>query len=69
MEGELAREHLDDLAWQRSSFCNAGTCLEVADLGKMVAVRDSKKPDGTMLTFPAGIWREFINEVKRSDLS
>jgi hypothetical protein len=64
----LARERLDDLAWQRSSFCNIGECLEVADLGELVAVRSSKNPDGTILTFPAGIWQDFIDEVKSGDL-
>lgn len=65
----MARERVDDLAWQRSSFCNGGSCLEVADLGGTVAVRNSRQPVGTVLTFPAEIWREFIAGVKDSDLS
>lgn len=30
----------------------------------VIAVRDSKDPDGPKLAFPAGQWREFTRRVK-----
>lgn len=36
--------------WKKSSYSgNSGNCVEVADLGTAVAVRDSKDPEGPVL--------------------
>jgi hypothetical protein len=56
-------------AWRKSarsggSGGNSG-CVEVADnLADVVAVRDSKDPDGTVLEFARGEWAAFIDAVK-----
>jgi hypothetical protein len=40
---------------------SGGTCVEVADnLPGVAAVRDSKDPDGAVLTFTRGAWRDFL---------
>ncbi|HEX6361246.1 MAG TPA: DUF397 domain-containing protein [Actinophytocola sp.] len=40
-------------SWRKSSFSGSGDlCVEVACVPAGIAVRDSKDPDGPMLTFP-----------------
>lgn len=60
--------------WRRSarSGDNGGNCVEVArNLPHVVAVRDSKDPDGPMLAFSPEDWRAFMASVKagRFDLT
>lgn len=53
--------------WRKSSHSgsNGGTCIEVASVGAdVVAVRDSKDPDGPRLAFPAGQWQAFTDRIK-----
>ncbi|GIE27985.1 hypothetical protein Ait01nite_010300 [Actinoplanes italicus] len=58
-----------DVTWRKSSRSNAqGDCVEVADsLPTVVAVRDSKDPDGGTLTFTRAQWTAFINGIKRGE--
>jgi len=53
--------------WHKStrSGSNGGDCVEVADnLPGMVAVRDSKDPEGPALIFGRPAWTEFITTLK-----
>jgi hypothetical protein len=53
--------------WQKSSFssANGGACVEVAASGAgVVAVRDSKDPDGPALVFALADWSAFIASLK-----
>ncbi|RFU82495.1 DUF397 domain-containing protein [Streptomyces triticagri] len=62
-----SRLDLNAAAWRRSSYSNqeGGNCVEVADGHPgLVPVRDSKVPDGVVLTFTAGVWEAFIGEVR-----
>ncbi|MCW2901298.1 MAG: hypothetical protein JWO67_3563 [Streptosporangiaceae bacterium] len=54
--------------WRKStrSGTNGGACVEVAVSLGVVAVRDSKNPDGGALIFAPGAWRAFVTEIKRS---
>lgn len=45
------------------SSCESGTCVEVGT-GAVVSVRDSKNPDGPVLTFTRKEWIEFVRGVK-----
>lgn len=45
------------------SSCENGTCVEVG-MTDLVAVRDSKHPDGPVLTFTQKEWNEFVQGVK-----
>ena len=54
--------------WRKSSYSggNGGTCVEVAVVssapegsGRVVAVRDSKNPDGPALIFTSDEWSAF----------
>ena len=48
------------LVWQRSSFCNADGCVEVAKADSTVFVRDSKLGDDSpVLVFTEDEWRVF----------
>jgi hypothetical protein len=50
--------------WHRSAgHCNDGGCVEVTR-HDVVQVRDSKDPDGPVLTFTPGAWVQFIAGVK-----
>jgi hypothetical protein len=51
--------------WRKSSFSSqSGNCVEVArNLPGLVAVRDSKQPDGAKLMVSRETWRVFIRRV------
>ena len=58
---------LSGAVWRKSSRSsgNGGQCVEVAmNLPGIVAVRDSKDPDGPKLTFTPAEWKAFIGGVK-----
>jgi hypothetical protein len=52
--------------WRKSSHSDhhGGDCVEVAEISPLVAVRDSKNPDGPKLTFAAADWRAFTSRIK-----
>ncbi|GAA1262968.1 DUF397 domain-containing protein [Sphaerisporangium rubeum] len=53
--------------WRKSSFSggNGGQCVEVAgNLPSVVAIRDSKFPDGPTLVFSPSEWRSFVASLK-----
>ncbi|MEV7012641.1 DUF397 domain-containing protein [Streptosporangium sp. NPDC051022] len=70
---------LSDVRWIKSSLSgdNGGECIEVADLKDvaggpdhkvghtdLIAVRDSKDPDGPKLFFTPAEWDAFLSSVK-----
>jgi hypothetical protein len=59
---------LTGAVWRKStrSGTNGGQCVEVAASLGVVAVRDSKSPDGGALIFAPVAWRAFVTEIKRS---
>ena len=47
--------------WRKSSYtADSGNCVEVAWPKDQVAVRDSKQPAGSALSFPVAAWRAFV---------
>jgi hypothetical protein len=55
--------------WAKSSHSNSfSNCVEVASLPDGVAVRDSKDPDGPVLTFTRSEWESFLQAVKSGAL-
>lgn len=58
-------------SWQRSSYCDIGDCVEVVGypdevdvVHSLVRVRDSKDPDGPVLSFSPDEWRAFVDGVR-----
>jgi Domain of unknown function (DUF397) len=53
------------LEWRKSSYSSSsGECVEcAAPSTTVVAVRDSKDPDGPSLSFPADAWAAFVAEA------
>lgn len=58
--------------WRKSSYSgnNGGDCVEVAgNLRVVVAVHDSKDPEGPVLVFSPGEWRAFVGGLKAGELN
>lgn len=53
--------------WRKStrSGDTGGSCVEVAELTAVLAVRDSKDPDGPALLFDRGAWSSFVVGLRR----
>ncbi|MEU0755188.1 DUF397 domain-containing protein [Streptomyces albogriseolus] len=53
------------LTWVKSSYSagDGGQCVEVADAGSAVLIRDSKCPDVAILNVPSTQWTEFVRMV------
>ncbi|MFD8557244.1 DUF397 domain-containing protein [Streptosporangium canum] len=73
---------LSNARWVKSSFSgdNGGNCVEVAELkdvtsgpghkaehAELIAVRDSKDPEGPKLFFTPAEWDAFVNGVKAGE--
>jgi Domain of unknown function (DUF397) len=59
---------MNELAWRKSSYSggSGGNCVEVADHGSRVLVRDTRDRAGLVLRFSPAAWRRFADQVKRS---
>ncbi|MFJ6199710.1 DUF397 domain-containing protein [Micromonospora sp. NPDC092111] len=57
--------------WRKSARSGGqGDCVEVADnLSGVVAVRDSKDPEGPALTFPPAAFSAFVHAAKQDRLT
>ncbi|MFF0573885.1 DUF397 domain-containing protein [Streptosporangium saharense] len=57
---------LSGAVWRKASLSsdNGGECVEVATVGPVFALRDSKDPDGPKLLFGRTAWRTFVGEIK-----
>jgi len=63
---------LEGANWRKSSYSgsNGGACVEVAsNLPDVIAVRDSKDPDGPRLVFSRGDWRAFLAGLQAGQFS
>jgi hypothetical protein len=60
---------LSRIEWRVASYSanGGGNCVEVGTAGRVVAVRDSKDPDGPKLAFQLEEWQAFIAGVKTGD--
>jgi Domain of unknown function (DUF397) len=60
MEGNRA------ITWRKSSYSgnSGGNCVEVGSAARLIAVRDSKDPDGARLAFGREAWQAFAAKAK-----
>ena len=60
-EADLSRAE-----WRKSSYSSqSGNCVEVArNLPELVAVRDSKEPDGAKLVVSRETWQGFLKGLR-----
>lgn len=64
----MADGHCVEVAFAASTRCvNDTHCVEVAVLGHEVRVRDSKNPDGPVLTFTPDEWATFCDGVRAGE--
>jgi hypothetical protein len=61
----MAALDLTSARWRKSTRSSgSGNCVEIAEIGDAVAVRDSKNPGGPVLIFAPDEWRAFVGGVK-----
>ncbi|WP_306303257.1 DUF397 domain-containing protein [Actinomadura chibensis] len=55
------------MTWRKSSYSSSqgDNCIELADLGGVVGVRDSKDPDGPHLRITRNTLHTLITNLKR----
>ncbi|MEV6844713.1 DUF397 domain-containing protein [Actinoplanes sp. NPDC051411] len=55
-------------SWRKSTYCvGESHCVEVADNGSVIGLRNSRQPEIT-LTFDVAEWRIFIEDLRSGDL-
>jgi hypothetical protein len=64
----VSASDLDPLPWRKSSFSGANGCVEAAPAhGGLIAVRDSKNPQGGHLLYNPTEWRSFLAGVRNGE--
>jgi hypothetical protein len=59
-DAELSRA-----AWRTSSYSNnGGECVELAAVGALVCVRDTRHRAGAVLTFTPAAWKQYTVSLK-----
>jgi hypothetical protein len=53
--------------WRKSTRSSSGNCIEVAEQGDEVWLRDSKSPAAAMLSFDRAAFAAFIEGVKAGE--
>ena len=59
----MSSNDLSAARWRKSNYSDGqANCVEVTTVG-LVAVRDSKSPNGPSLTFTPKAWQQFIGRL------
>lgn len=57
----------ENLEWRKATLSGNNGCIEVTPLRDGVALRDSKDPDGPMLTYTHHEWSAFLDGAKKGE--
>ena len=59
-------ETIDTAPWRKSSYSgtNGGSCVEAADLGGSILVRDTTDRGGVVLSISPGVWHRFTTTLR-----
>jgi hypothetical protein len=70
-EPTMTRPQPTQPVWRKSSRSdnNGGACLEVADLGETIGVRDSVNRDAGVIRVGRAAWMQFIDAVRCGGLN
>lgn len=55
------------LAWRKSGASGSSDCVEVAEIGESILIRDSKDPAGPILTFTHSEWNAFVVGIRNGE--
>jgi hypothetical protein len=58
---------MSEAVWRRSSLCANGSCVEMAVVDGLVAIRDTKVSDGPLLQFSTTSWNEFLGGARTGE--
>ena len=63
----MSRNDYPGAAWRKSRYSNGqGECVEIAcNLPGIIAIRDSKDPDGGILVVDPGAFRDLTARIKQ----
>jgi hypothetical protein len=56
----------DQQLWRKSSYTRFENCIELSFSSNAVAVRDSKDPEGPVLSFSSDAFGKFLTATKQS---
>jgi Domain of unknown function (DUF397) len=62
-----SEQRLQDLPWRTARASGGGGCVEVARRGGLIAVRDSKNPEGAVLMYTPHEWDCFLDGARRGE--
>ena len=59
-------ETIDSAPWRKSSYSgtNGGDCVEAADMGGRILVRDTTDRGGVVLSIPLDAWYRFTDTIR-----
>ncbi|MFB4306023.1 DUF397 domain-containing protein [Actinomadura sp. GTD37] len=63
----MEKPALSGVVWRKSSHSGSsgGECVEVALLDGVNAMRDSKDPEGDVLSLERDVWAAMVSQIKR----
>ncbi|GII81972.1 hypothetical protein Sru01_69540 [Sphaerisporangium rufum] len=65
----MSKHELTTASWRKSTRSQQnGACVEIAQARSVVAIRDSKSPDGPVLIHGLDDWRAFVHGLKTGTL-
>lgn len=66
---DAAASGWNELRWRKSSHSGGGNdCVEVAFIGMSPMLRDSKDPDGGVISLSASEWRSLLDRIGAGEL-